>query len=173
MHVHYRPPITNNFDRSWLEACEKLKAKWVENKGQGCSAADISEMGPPQVIGFLDILQDQSEPCRSVMADPAVLAKMDSLYKFSTSGNAERKFRWFILCITAEVAEIVPKAVEFLLSAGRMKFVRPLFRALFKSKVGRDTAIAVFQKNKQIYHPICSKMVAKDLGLDRVCLPAK
>jgi hypothetical protein len=46
-----------------------------------------------------------------------------------------------------------------------MKFVRPLYRALHESEMGRDLAVDAFLKNKDFYHPICAKMIASDLKL--------
>jgi leukotriene-A4 hydrolase len=127
-----------------LSECEALKAKWIATKGVGAAASDIAAFKPAQVIGFLDILQDQAEPCKAVIADPAVLNALDAAYSFSESGNAEVKFRWCTLCIRAEMPEVLDFAVAFLLSAGRMKFVRPLFRDLYKSKVGKQLALDTF-----------------------------
>lgn len=55
--------------------------------------------------------------------------------------------------------------VYFITSQGRMKFVRPLYRALHESKMGKDLAVDAFLKNKDFYHPICAKMIASDLQL--------
>jgi leukotriene-A4 hydrolase len=46
-----------------------------------------------------------------------------------------------------------------------MKFLRPLYRALFKSKMGRQLALDTFTACRASYHPIAQKMVAADLGL--------
>jgi leukotriene-A4 hydrolase len=46
-----------------------------------------------------------------------------------------------------------------------MKFLRPLYRALFRSKMGRQLALDTFQEARASYHPIAAKMVAQDLGL--------
>ncbi len=42
---------------------------------------------------------------------------------------------------------------------------RPLYRALFKSKMGRQVALDTFAANRSNYHPIAQKMVAADLGV--------
>lgn len=55
--------------------------------------------------------------------------------------------------------------VYFITSQGRMKFVRPLFRALYESKMGIDLALDAFLQNKDFYHPICAKMIAMDLKI--------
>ena len=65
----------------------------------------------------------------------------------------------------SEVEWIIPHVVKFITSQGRMKFTRPLYRALFNSKMGKEMAIETFTKNSKIYHPICRKMVATDLKI--------
>lgn len=51
-----------------------------------------------------------------------------------------------------------------------MKFVRPLYRALFASQCGKEVAFKTFKENYKMYHSIAAKMVAKDLGLDLASL---
>lgn len=41
------------------------------------------------------------------------------------------------LCISAEDARVLEPCCVFLKSQGRMKFLRPLYKALYKSKMGR------------------------------------
>lgn len=42
---------------------------------------------------------------------------------------------------------------------------RPLYRAMFKSKMGKQLAVDTFLKHRPGYHPIAQKMVAADLGI--------
>lgn len=46
-----------------------------------------------------------------------------------------------------------------------MKYIRPLYRAMFASpsKWSRDVAVDTFYKNKEFYHPIAAKLIAYDL----------
>lgn len=46
-----------------------------------------------------------------------------------------------------------------------MKFLRPTYRALYRSKMGRQAALDIFREAQAGYHPIARKMVAADLGL--------
>lgn len=46
-----------------------------------------------------------------------------------------------------------------------MKYVRPLYRALYASKMGKKLAVIAFLQNKDFYHPICTKMIAADLRI--------
>ena len=95
-----------------------------------------------------------------------VLATMDAACGFSAQRNAEIRFRWIVLCIRAALPSIEPAAHAFLAEYGRMKFVRPLFRELKKQPIFKDGALALFQRTRLAYHPICAKMVAKDLGAE-------
>lgn len=59
----------------------------------------------------------------------------------------------------------MPLAAAFLSSVGRMKYVRPLYRALARSAVGKQAALDTFAANAGKLHPIARKMVAADLGV--------
>lgn len=48
-----------------------------------------------------------------------------------------------------------------------MKFTRVLYRALFNSKMGAAVAVDTFKAHADMYHPICAKMVRRDLKLDQ------
>ena len=43
--------------------------------------------------------------------------------------------------------------------------MRPLFRELKRQALFAHGAVALFQRTRLSYHPICAKMVAKDLGV--------
>ena len=47
-----------------------------------------------------------------------------------------------------------------------MKFLRPLYKALFRSKMGKDLAVQTFKESCKSYHPIAAKMVAADLQVE-------
>ena len=72
------------------------------------------------------------------------------------------------MLLSAGAARGVSLALDFVTCQGRMKFVRPLYRALRDSPCAgaKETAISTFVENADFYHPICRKMVASDLGVD-------
>lgn len=89
-------------------------------------------------------------------------------YKFHESKNSEIFFRYSKLAIAAGDERILPTVIRFITTQGRMKYVRPLYRALFESECPftKLTAIEAFEANKDFYHPIAAKMIAKDLELE-------
>jgi len=75
-------------------------------------------------------------------------------------------------------APIIPQVTKFATEQGRMKFVRPLYRELFKvisdlyalshlSQMpgGADVAKSTFLEHRSQYHAIASSLIAKDLGV--------
>ena len=81
--------------------------------------------------------------------------------------NAEIRSRWCKLLLSAGAPRGVALAVDFVTCQGRMKFVRPLYRALRDSPCENAKAFRFFLvENADFYRPICRKMVASDLGVD-------
>ncbi|KAK3270653.1 leukotriene A-4 hydrolase, variant 2 [Cymbomonas tetramitiformis] len=164
------PPVENQFDGSLMQQADALASTWhlgdVMGIGggnfEGCSAQDIEGWEGEQVVAFLEKLLE----LRSMTAlHPTTVRRMDDLYKFSASRNSEIRHAWFRLNIKAGCEEVIPHVTKFLVEQGRMKYIRPLYRALFNSQMGRKTALDTFTKHQGIYHPIAQKMVAQDLGL--------
>jgi leukotriene-A4 hydrolase len=77
------------------------------------------------------------------------------------------RFRYLTLGVRAGLrGSVFADAVKFLTEQGRMKFIRPLYRDLFKAgEEGKALALATFQEHKSMYHAIARTMVSKDLGL--------
>ena len=122
----------------------------------------MSHWSTQQTNIFLEKLQSSAKESR---ISDTTIKKLDGMYHFSESGNAEIKFRWQSLCLRCEALWIIPKVVEFLGSQGRMKFVRPLYRALAALDQGPSLAKETFLSLCGLYHPIARKMVSQDLGV--------
>merc|ERR1712217_226838 len=118
-------------------------------------------MGTSKRIVLLDSLLDESEEGGGRLSALAC-ERMAEKYKFLTS-NCEIRFRFLRLALGAKWAGAADAAVDLATSQGRMKFTRPMYRALkaYDLALARET----FLKHKSSYHPICAKMVAKDLDL--------
>jgi leukotriene-A4 hydrolase len=154
-------------DRTLSSASEKLAADWVAfDKGDASKVPelDISGWITNQTTCFLDAVITTVEK-EGVALKSFTTMKMDETYGFSRTQNSEILFRFCKLAVAAEQSSILPIVLKFITTQGRMKFTRPLYRALFASKMGRGAAIKTFQENKSFYHAICAKMVATDMGL--------
>jgi leukotriene-A4 hydrolase len=94
-----------------------------------------------------------------------ILRDVDACFGFSDSRNSEIRFKWNTLCLRMPnpTQSCYEDTVDFLGEQGRMKFVRPLYRDLFKAN--KQLALDTFAKNKDNYHSIAQKMIARDLAL--------
>lgn len=157
------PPETPNFDRTLSEASEKLAETWlaVDRHGRMLPSTDLSSWSSNQVTCFLETLESLTETSSPLQI--STLAAMNEQYKMATSRNSEILFRYSQLAIAAGDESILDVVVQFITTQGRMKFVRPLYRSLFQSRMGRQLAVTTFLAHKDFYHPICAKMVAQDL----------
>ncbi|KAJ3107929.1 Leukotriene A-4 hydrolase [Phlyctochytrium bullatum] len=155
------PPVKNEFDTTLADACHRLAERWDKGRDApstaGFTAADIADFDSNQIVVFLESLLNKA-------ALPiAALDFMDELYKLTTRRNSDIKLRWLQLNLGSNHEALYTVAVEFVTSIGRMKYVRPVYRALAKAKNGLALAQETFKKNKSFYHPICAALVEKDL----------
>ena len=103
-------------------------------------------------------VQDFAEPL-----SPERSQELGKVYGLADSQNAELKTAYYLIALRSQDKASYQGVADLLGSVGRMKFVRPLFRAL--NKVDRELAVKTFEKNRDFYHPICRGMVEKDLGV--------
>lgn len=95
---------------------------------------------------------------------PAERAReLGAAYRLHESKNVELLSAYYLIALGSKDSQEYGGAAELLGKVGRMKFVRPLYRAL--NKVDRALALRTFEKHRNFYHPICLGMVEKDLGL--------
>ncbi|KAL3797745.1 hypothetical protein HJC23_000290 [Cyclotella cryptica] len=167
----YKPgmPAIPNFDRTLSSACESLADAWLSVNGDATKIpkTDISGWSTSQKICFLDALMSKCTD-REQPLPMSTVSMMKTAYSMHETRNAEVLHRFCMISIESGDASIIPVVVRFITTQGRMKFVRPLYRALFLSEMGKDAAVATFLKHRNFYHPVCAKMLAKDLKLDQV-----
>lgn len=112
---------------------------------------------------FLDSLQ-------SYPALPSAhIPHLGELYHVSTSSNAEIRFRFYQVALldpkSAAAKSFAPAAAEWIVGGdgtglkGRMKFCRPIFKAIHK--VDPDLAVSVYTRDKDAFHPIARKNIEK------------
>lgn len=157
------PPVLPPLDQTMAKASHDLAAAWiaVDRKGGAPPSEDgTADWSSAQMVCFLDALQVGTE---GTALRISTLQALDELYNLAGTKNAEILMRYCELAIPAEDASILPVTIRFITTQGRMKFVRPLYKLLYKSEMGRDLAVATFLQHRDFYHPICAKMVAIDL----------
>ncbi|KAM3459747.1 hypothetical protein NHJ6243_006580 [Beauveria neobassiana] len=149
-------PPKPDFDTTLAQQCYDLANQWKDSSFEP-SRKDIEGLTANQLQVFLGAVQEQ----KGLSAERA--QKMGAVYDFISSENVEVLAAYYRIALAAKDPTCVYGVAELLGRVGRMKFVRPLFRAL--NEADRDLALKTFAKNRDFYHPICRGMVEKDLKI--------
>lgn len=155
----YKPgdrPQTSPLNTKLLDTVKQVADDWLA----GQPNQDYGRFPIHLKIAFLDRLA-------AAPISANILRRLDDDFGLSHSKNAEIKFRWCKLLLKAGLEKGLFLSLDFATSQGRMKFVRPLYRALLNTDIAqaKTAAINTFHAHAHFYHPICRKMVAADLGL--------
>ena len=139
------PIYTPNFDQSLAEVCSTLRQKWLDwDMESPCpfASSDFESFLTVQKIEFLgQMIEEEPLPIEK-------LEKMQEVYKLDSYENCEIKFNWIRLGLKGKWTKAISKAVEMVSEQGRMKYVRPLYRDLYRWDESRPIALETFHKNK-------------------------
>ncbi len=92
-------------------------------------------------------------------------AELDAQYGLSAKTNYEVLVAWLLLALESGFEAVLPRVEEVLARVGRMKYLRPLYAAMAKrGGATRETAVRVFSRVRQSYHPIAQQVVEGILG---------
>ncbi|KAJ2311409.1 Leucyl aminopeptidase yscIV [Coemansia sp. RSA 2611] len=157
------PPVSNQYDGRPQEACLALADRWLkaidDSSYDQFSPADIEGFSTMQRVIFLSRLADNAP----LQAD--TLRAVDRTYQLTGYRNCEVRFGWLALALKSNYMAVVDAVIDMLSTQGRMKFTRPLYRLLHACPDGRELAVKTFLRLRDFYHPICARMVEKDLEL--------
>jgi len=91
--------------------------------------------------------------------DDVDCAALDARFDLSVSGNFEVLVAWLELGVLAGYVPAVPRACQLLSQVGRMKYLRPLYKALMVRPETRAVARSTFEACAPAYHPIARQVV--------------
>ncbi|XP_054153154.1 leukotriene A-4 hydrolase-like isoform X2 [Oppia nitens] len=163
LHSTGMPPIIPDYDKSLSKMCTELTNKWINANDNNLSEfklSDISSMNPMQVKEFLSQLLDSEIPLS--------LTKMHVLteiYGLKSNKNSEIRSIWIRLGLKSHWKECINETIEFITSQGRMKFVKPIYRALYAWDETKQLAVNTFNANKNQMMSISLNSVAKELNI--------
>eukprot|EP00929_Paragymnodinium_shiwhaense_P026722 TRINITY_DN15823_c0_g2_i1.p1 TRINITY_DN15823_c0_g2~~TRINITY_DN15823_c0_g2_i1.p1 ORF type:complete len:677 (+),score=162.98 TRINITY_DN15823_c0_g2_i1:52-2031(+) len=149
-----------------VDEAKALAAKWEKSADSPEALAsftpeDIKGWGSGKLVVFLDALLEDTEHGGGQLS-AAACAHMAKVYSFLTA-NCELRCRFLRLALGAKWEGAVDTARDLMATQGRMKFTRPIFRALkaYDQKLAETT----FCDCRNGLNPIAVKMVSRDLGV--------
>jgi aminopeptidase N len=96
--------------------------------------------------------------------DSTSVAALDASYDFTHSGNSEIQAAWFEKAISYNYQPAYPALAEFLKRVGRRKFLSPLYKALSRTKSGKEFALNVYEEARPNYHFVSANSIDLILG---------
>jgi leukotriene-A4 hydrolase len=96
---------------------------------------------------------------------------LDSTFHLTESGNSEILCKWLAIAIQNGYEPVYPKTRAFLGSIGRMKYLKPLYKALYDHPKSRQLALEIYDEHRGMYHPIARGGLEAILGLKQAGAP--
>jgi leukotriene-A4 hydrolase len=159
---HFRPPV----DPTYAEAAEELADLWLEaakSPGIGfpTGVKGVRSWASAKKAVLIRTLKEAglAETLRAQEA----METMETEYGF-LSTNTEIQTAFLTLALSCDHKAAIEPAKNLAIAQGRMKFTRPLYRGLMEAW-GKEETRKFFLVHEHKYHPICAKMVRRDLGL--------
>lgn len=84
---------------------------------------------------------------------------LDAEYALTKSTNDEVLVSWLVLACESGHAPVLPRVEDVLGRVGRMKYLKPLYRALARRDDTRAMAHDLFERFASRYHPIAQQVV--------------
>jgi len=167
-------PVEMEYDLTLAKQAYELAERWDASRAMDDTSrldfkdSDLEEFNTNQIIVFLQRLQIYAQ------LPLAHFIHLNELYQFSTTPNAEIRMSFYELALrdhTSRIAKVfASEATNWVVGEdgtgvikGRMKFCRPVFRAVYK--VDGDLAVSAFRRKRDAFHPIARKLIEKDLDM--------
>jgi leukotriene A-4 hydrolase/aminopeptidase len=88
-----------------------------------------------------------------------VCATLDAQYALTRSKNPEVLVSWLVLACHSGYDAVLPRAEELVGQIGRMKYLKPIYRALASRPETKPLARALFERFRASYHPIAQQVI--------------
>lgn len=127
---------------------DETRSAWLSG---GIKAADI-ETGQWTVHEWLYFLNNMPESLGE-----AQLVELDSAFSLTSTKNNEIAHSWLMIAVENNYQPAFERLYSYLVSIGRNKLVKPLYRELSKTPEGKAFAKRAFEEAKPGYHPLTVK----------------
>lgn len=87
------------------------------------------------------------------------MARLEASYQFTESGNSEIVCEWLQHSIVHGYRPAEERLENFLLTVGRRKFLRPLYKKLMESPGGKERALEIYTRARPTYHSIATDTI--------------
>jgi aminopeptidase N len=140
----------------WTPASERLAAV-RRVTGRAPTAEEARPWSPTEWHLYLEAMPKPSPK--------EVCEELETKYALTTTKNPEVLVAWLVLACESGYAPVLPRVEQLLSQTGRMKYVKPLYRALAGRAATRPLALDLFARFGAQYHPIARQVVRDVLSI--------
>lgn len=147
------PANSPAFKSDTLERLEFLSSGWAE--GRRPESGEVEKWGPDEVLIYLQGLPRELklDECRW----------LDETFGLMGQGNYEILVEWLTIAASSGYEPAFDRIREVLSSVGRMKYIRPLYKALGRQPASRALAKDTFAAVKDSYHALTRRVAQEEM----------
>jgi leukotriene A-4 hydrolase/aminopeptidase len=149
IHLPGMPKNAPVFRSATLDTLTERGAGWHE--GKRADPKQVASWNPTELLIYL-----QNVPRPLSEADCAAL---DGSLALMDRGNYEILVEWLCIAAASGYEPAFPRIREVLIRIGRMKYLRPLYKALGATAATRDLARSIFAEASPGYHGLSRRVV--------------
>ncbi len=143
----YKPGLPENIPSIHSELFDTVDKKlnaW--EKGTAAAKLEIKDWSTNEWLHFIRQLPAGMSTAR--------MKDLDDAFGFTRSGNSEIQAAWFEHAIANHYKAAMPALENFLLTVGRRKFLKPLYKAMAKTPEGMKEAQRIYALARPNYHSV-------------------
>jgi len=137
-----------------MDPATNLLAKWQSDDAAVRAEAEATDISTLHIYSQMYMLDKMVELEKGALSGGAdTLAKMDELYSYGSSQNAELSLRWSQLVIKQDWTPGFKAVRAFLESQGKIRYTVPVYRMLINgSEAAQKLAAETFEATKPALH---------------------
>ena len=152
------PPVKNDFSNKYSIEVDEAINQFYGNTLPDTFVDTFKNWKTLLKMYFLNIIRETDK-----QLDDTQLEWLNVKLNLKEGYNSEVSFAYFISILThgKGLEDAIKEAlIAFLGKFGRLKYIRPLYKAFYK--IDKETALATFEKYKSSYHPIAVRLIELD-----------
>ena len=147
-----KPIKSFEFKTKYIKEGQDLAKAFLEGKRESSYYETFKNWHTNVKLVFLNYLMENVKKI-----DDKVYANLRDVLKMHGNYNAEVKYIWYQIALITKHDDCIPYVKEFLLTHGRMKYIRPVYFEWYRYQ--KEEANKFFNENKMIYHQVAMRIV--------------
>ncbi|MFC3192986.1 M1 family metallopeptidase [Marinicella sediminis] len=142
MPAFFTPPVTERFN-----AIDRWVNQWLLQQVK-LTNIPTENWTTQEWLHFLRALPDQLSLSQ--------LQQLDQAFNLTARQNSEVAHDWLLISVRNHYQPAYPRLIEYLVSIGRVKLIKPLYEALVADPELQNLASHIYHKARPGYHPIAT-----------------